>query len=31
MFYYFHDLIKFEDFDFGDILINKKSNENILI
>ena len=29
--YYFHDIIKFEDFDFGNILIDKKSSENILI
>ena len=28
--YYFDDLIKLEDFDF-DILIDKKSHENILI
>ena len=29
--YYFHDIIKFEDFDFCNILIDKKSCENILI
>ena len=29
--YYFHDIIIFEDFDFGNILIDKKSCENILI
>ena len=29
--YYFHDIIKLEDFDFGNILIDKKSCENILI
>ena len=31
MFYYFHDIIKFEDFDFDNILLNEKSYENILI
>ena len=29
--YYLGDIIKFEDFDFDNILINEKSNENILI
>ena len=29
--YYFDDLIKLEDFDFDNILIDKKSHENILI
>ena len=28
---YFDDMIKFEDFDFHDILIDEKSYENILI
>ena len=31
MCYYFDDIIKFEDFDFVSILIDKKSLENILI
>ena len=30
-FYYFDDIIKLEDFDTDNILINKKSLENILI
>ena len=29
--YYFDDIIKLEDFDLGNILIDKKSHENILI
>ena len=29
--YYFDDIIKLEDFDIDNILIDKKSNENILI
>ena len=29
--YYFDDIIKFEDFDFDNILIDEKSHENILI
>ena len=29
--YYFDDIIKFEDLDFDNILINEKSHENILI
>ena len=29
--YYSDDIIKFEDFDFDNILIDKKSLENILI
>ena len=28
--YYFDDIIKIEDFDFNNILINEKSYENIL-
>ena len=31
MCYYFDDLIKFEDFDLDNILIDEKSHENILI
>ena len=31
MCYYFDNLIKFEDFDLDNILIDKKSHENILI
>ena len=31
MCYYSDDIIKFEDFDFDNILIDKKSLENILI
>ena len=31
MSYYFHDVIKFEDFDFDNILMYEKSYENILI
>ena len=31
MFYYFNDIIETEDFDFVDILLDKKSYENILI
>ena len=30
-YYYLDDIIKLEDFDFGNILIDEKSNENILI
>ena len=30
-FYYFDDIIKSEDFDLGNNLINEKSYENILI
>ena len=29
--YYFNDVIKIEDFDFDNILLDKKSYENILI
>ena len=29
--YYFNDMIKFEDLDFDNILIDEKSYENILI
>ena len=29
--YYFDDIIKIKDFDFDDILLDKKSFENILI
>ena len=29
--YYFDDIIKFKDFDFGKILIDEKSHTNILI
>ena len=29
--YYFDDKIEFEDFDFGNILLDEKSSENILI
>ena len=29
--YYFNDIIKLEDFDFDNILIDEKSHENILI
>ena len=29
--YYFDDIIKFEDFDFYNILIDEKSQENVLI
>ena len=29
--YYFDDIIKFEDFDFDNKLIDEKSHENILI
>ena len=29
--YYFDDIIKFEDSDFDNILINKKADESILI
>ena len=31
MCYYFGAIFKFEDFDFDKIVINEKSNENILI
>ena len=31
MCYYFDDIIKLEDFDLDDILIDEKSRENILI
>ena len=30
-FYYFVDIIKFEDFDLGNILIYEKPQENILV
>ena len=29
--YYFEDIIKIEDFNFGNILLDEKSHENILI
>ena len=29
--YYFSDITEIEDFDFGDILFDEKSYENILI
>ena len=29
--YYFNDVIKLEDFDFDNVLIDKKSYENVLI
>ena len=29
--YYFDDVIKFGDFDFNNILLDEKANENILI
>ena len=29
--YYFNDMIELEDFDIDDILIDKKSHENVLI
>ena len=28
--YYFNDVIKLEDFDFDNVLIDKKSYENVL-
>ena len=31
MCYYFDDIIKIEDFDFGSVLLDEKSFENILI
>ena len=31
MCYYFHDIIKFEDFILNNILIDEKSHKNILI
>ena len=31
MFYYFNGIIEIEDFDFVNILLDKKSYENILI
>ena len=31
MYYYFNGIIKFDDFDFDDILIDEKSHEIILI
>ena len=31
MCYYFYDIIKLEDFDLDNVLIDKKSHENILI
>ena len=31
MLFYFSDIIKFEDFDFDNILINEKVYKNILI
>ena len=30
-FYFFNDIIKIEDFNFNNILINEKSKENILV
>ena len=29
--YYFHDIIKIEDFDLDNILLDEKSYENILV
>ena len=29
--YHFHEIVKIEDFDFNNILLNEKSYENILI
>ena len=29
MCYHFHEIIKFEDFDFDNILIDEKSHENL--
>ena len=29
--YYFNDIIKFEDFDFDNILLDEKSYENLLL
>ena len=29
--YYFNDIIKIQDFDFNNILLDEKSSENILI
>ena len=29
--YYFDEITKIEDFDFDDILLNEKSDENVLI
>ena len=29
--YYFHVIIKFEDFDFDNILIDENSNQNVLV
>ena len=29
--YYFDDMIKFEDFHFDDILIDERSQENVLV
>ena len=29
--YYINDIIKFDDFDLDNILIDEKSNENILV
>ena len=31
MCYYFYDIIKLEDFDLDNVLVDKKSHENILI
>ena len=31
MFYYFNDIIKFEDFGYHNITLDEKSNENIFI
>ena len=31
MYYYFDDIIKIENFDFGNILIHEKSYENVLV
>ena len=30
-FFCFHDIMKIEDFDFNNTLINEKSSENVLI
>ena len=31
MYYYFEDIIKLEDFDIDNVLMNEKSHENIFI